>query len=79
MARHEPPVSIAGSAPAQINMPGVRPATLGEKLQCRADLPIFARRRCSGCGAEFPVRPTGGLDTIFKEVPARPVSLHLLG
>ena len=43
MTRRNPPVRIAGPDPDQIIMPGVRPATLSEMLQCRADMPRGAR------------------------------------
>lgn len=45
MDRHKPPASIAGLGPARITMPGMRPATLGEKLQCPADMPTLPRRK----------------------------------
>ena len=44
MTRRNPPVRIAGPDPDQIIMPGVRPVTLGEKLQCGADMPMLPRR-----------------------------------
>lgn len=44
MARLKSPVMIAGPDPDQITMPGVRPATLGEKLRCRVDMPMLPRR-----------------------------------
>ena len=44
MTRRNPPVRIAGPDPDQITMPGVRPVTLGEKLQCGADMPMLPRR-----------------------------------
>ena len=43
MTRRNPPVHTAGPDPDQITMPGVRPATLSEMLQCRADMPRGAR------------------------------------
>ncbi|MEL6237952.1 MAG: hypothetical protein AAFQ90_05085 [Pseudomonadota bacterium] len=44
MAKRKPPICIAGPDPDQITIPGVRPVTLGEKLQCRADMPMLPRR-----------------------------------
>ena len=44
MTRRKSSVRIAGPDPDQITMPGVRPVTLSEKLQCRADMPMLPRR-----------------------------------
>lgn len=44
MPKRKQPVRIAESDPDQITMPGVRPVTLGERLQCRADMPMLPRR-----------------------------------
>ena len=44
MPKRKQPVRIAEPDPFQITMPGVRPVTLGERLQCRADMPMLPRR-----------------------------------
>ena len=44
MTTRKSSVCIAGPDPDQITIPGVRPITLGEKLQCRADMPMLPRR-----------------------------------
>lgn len=44
MAKHKEPVRIAEPDPNQITIPGVRPATLAERLQCRADMPMLPHR-----------------------------------
>ncbi|RKF23440.1 hypothetical protein D6851_02950 [Altericroceibacterium spongiae] len=44
MARRKKPVHIAEPDPNQITMPGVRPVSLAERLQCRADTPMLPRR-----------------------------------
>ncbi|MEL6876599.1 MAG: hypothetical protein AAGL68_00685 [Pseudomonadota bacterium] len=44
MAKRKPRIRITGPDPDQITMPGVRPVTLGDKLQCRADMPMLPRR-----------------------------------
>lgn len=44
MTRRKSSVRVAGPDPDQIIMPRVRPVTLGEKLQCRADMPMLPRR-----------------------------------
>ena len=44
MSRRKQPVRIAEPAPNQIAMPGMRPVTLAERLQCRADMPMLPRR-----------------------------------
>ena len=44
MTNRKPPVRIAEPDPNQITMPGVRLVSLGERLQCRADMPMLPRR-----------------------------------
>ncbi|MCB2087074.1 MAG: hypothetical protein KDE07_11565 [Sphingomonadaceae bacterium] len=44
MSRRKQPVRIAEPDPNQIAMPGMRPVTLAERLQCRADMPMLPRR-----------------------------------
>ena len=44
MARRKHPVRVGEPDPAQIVMPGVRPVSLGERLQWQAQLPMQPRR-----------------------------------
>ena len=44
MTNRKPPVRIAEPDTNQITMPGVRLVSLGERLQCRADMPMLPRR-----------------------------------
>ena len=44
MTKRKSSVRIAGPDPDQITMPCVRPVTLGEKLQCRADMQMLPSR-----------------------------------
>ncbi len=44
MARRKQSVRVAEPNPNQINMPGVQPVSLGERLQFQAGLPMQPRR-----------------------------------
>ncbi len=69
MARHKPPVSIAGPGPARSTITCVCAATLCEKLQCRAGDVLDAALNSQ------PAHGRAGHN--LKEVPARSVPLHL--
>lgn len=44
MAKRKPVVRLEDANPAQIVMPGVKPVSLGERLQFQAGLPMQPRR-----------------------------------
>ena len=44
MVRRKQPVGVAGPDPNQINMPGVQPVSMGERLQWQAQMPMQPRR-----------------------------------
>ena len=44
MAKRKSAVRLEGADPAQIIMPGVRPVSLGERLNWQAQLPMQPRR-----------------------------------
>ncbi|MBL0021403.1 MAG: hypothetical protein IPP23_03260 [Sphingomonadales bacterium] len=44
MAKRKVAVRLEGADPAQIIMPGVRPVSLGERLNWQAQLPMQPRR-----------------------------------
>lgn len=44
MSRRKQPVRVGEPDPAQIDMPGVKPVSLGERLQWEAQLPMQPRR-----------------------------------
>lgn len=53
MAKRKVAVRLEGADPAQIVMPGVKPVSLGERLQFQAELPMQPRRAQKPLGFGF--------------------------